>query len=201
MKDLALLVADKNAQFALSGALERNAALNIRPIQFEIFVHPQRDGGVRTSGSQLLAVERKQFSRALMVMDFEGSGTDAQTPIALESILDAQLGHIWGNQAKAIVIEPELDIWMWGSDNALIPIINWSQEDTIREWVRAQGFTLDHYDKPTRPKEALESALRYCRQPRSSALYKLIASTISLANCQDPAFNRLRQQLQIWFAA
>ena len=40
MKDLVLLVADKNAEYALKGALEQTARLGIHPITFEIRVHP-----------------------------------------------------------------------------------------------------------------------------------------------------------------
>ena len=54
MKDLFILVADKNAEYALKGALARPEALGIRPIEFEIRTHPGRDGGTRKTGPELL---------------------------------------------------------------------------------------------------------------------------------------------------
>lgn len=47
MKDLVVLVADKNAEFALRGALQRSEALGIRPMTSEFLMHPERDGGAR----------------------------------------------------------------------------------------------------------------------------------------------------------
>ena len=52
MQDLVLLVADKNAQFALSGALHRPQAMGIRSIELVFLVHPGRDGGTRKTGAR-----------------------------------------------------------------------------------------------------------------------------------------------------
>ena len=199
MNDLFLLVADKNMDFALKGALERPQALEIRPLQYQIRTHPGRDGGMRKSGPEILALERRSFSHALLVLDFEGSGTDLMSSRALEAQLDERLKRVWDTQAKAIVIEPELDTWMWGSDNAIEEVIHWPPGHAIRAWLREHGFELRSNGKPDRPKEALESLLRQVKLPRSSALYQDIARKISLRRCQDAAFQRLRTQLAAWF--
>ena len=125
MKDLVLLVADKNTQFALKGALGRPEALGIRPIEFEFRVHPGRDGGARKTGPEVLALERRRFKHALLVLDFEGCGTDLMNASALETQLDAKLSMHWKSDAKSIVIEPELDVWVWGADNAVEAAIDW----------------------------------------------------------------------------
>lgn len=134
MKDLILLVADKNAQFALRGALRRAEALGIRPITIESDVHSGRDGGARKTGHELLALRRHQFRHALLVLDFEGSGTDCEDPVELETELDRQLKPVWGERAKAIVIEPELDSWVWGSDNAVGEVMDWPSGTGVRDW-------------------------------------------------------------------
>lgn len=198
MKDLVLLVADKNAEFALKGALEQAVRLGIRPITFEIRAHPGRDGGVRKSGPEILAREHRRFSHALLVMDFEGCGADSDAS-TLEAELDGRLRATWQDHAKAIVIEPEVDVWMWGSDNAIRDVVGWPHDDTIREWLGRNGFEFQANDKPLRPKEGLEAVLKEANQPRSSALYQRIASMISLRRCTDAAFQRLRQQLVDWF--
>lgn len=199
MNDLVLLVADKNAHFALKGALSRPEALGIRPIGFEFRVHPGRDGGTRRSGPEMLALERRRFKHGLLVLDFEGCGTDLSDAKALEVELDGRLSMRWGTAAKSIVIEPELDAWVWGSDNVVELAIEWPAGQHVREWLRGQGFAFDPNGKPTRPKEALESALRWAGLPRSSALYQSIAGRISLHRCGDEAFIRLRQRLMEWF--
>ena len=199
MKDLVLLMADKNAHFALKGALGRPEALGIRPIEFEFRVHPGRDGGARRTGPEVLALERRRFKHALLILDFEGCGTDLTNAGALEAQLDGRLSAHWKEAAKSIVIEPELDVWVWGADNAIEVVIEWPTGKRLREWLRDHGFTFDANEKPTRPKEALEAALRVPGVPRSSALYQAIAEKISLRRCSDQAFIRLRNHLLRWF--
>lgn len=199
MKDLILLVADKNMQFALQGGLSRPASLGIRPISFDFRVHPGRDGGVRSNGSQMLALEKARFSHALLVLDHEGSGAAALNSLDLETRLDEELGPAWGSRAKSIVIEPEVDVWMWGSDNKLAEVLKWSRQQSIRDWLRDAGFGFLENGKPQRPKEALEEVFKACKHPRSSAAYQQIAASISLARCGDPAFQRLKTRLQDWF--
>jgi hypothetical protein len=201
MKDLVLLVADKNAQFALQGALERPEALGIRHLDFEFRVHVGRDGGARRTGPEMLALEHQRFSHALLVLDFEGCGTNLPTASDLEQHLDSRLRQRWADRAKSIVIEPELDVWMWGSDNALEDTLGWCADEGVREWLRDRGFAWHENQKPSRPKEAMEAVLRELRTPRSSALYRKIAGKISLRRCADPAFQRLRRQLTAWFGA
>jgi hypothetical protein len=199
MKDLVLLVADKNMQFALKGALGRPEALNIRPIEFEFRVHPGRDGGTRDTGPEVLALEQRRFTHALLALDFEGCGTDLPNAIALEAELDKRLSSHWKEMAKSIVIEPELDVWVWGVGNSLETAIEWPPGTSVRDWLRERGFGFEANEKPIRPKEALEAALRISGLPRSSALYQTVAEKISLRRCNDGAFIRLRKQLMEWF--
>lgn len=202
MQDLVILVADKNAQFALRGALRRPEALGVRSISHEFRMHPGRDGGVRTGGVDVLARERQRFAHALLVFDLEGSGAnDDQSAVDLERSLDAQLEALWGPSAKAIVITPEVDIWIWGTDNALMDVLHWPSEVGMRNWLRERGFEFDANGKPERPKEALEAMIPVHKQPRSSALYEKITRKISLRRCTDPAFLRLRDALRGWFPA
>jgi len=199
MRDLFLLAADKNMEFALRGALSRPEALGIRPVDWQIRVHPDRDGGMRTSGVQILNLERRAFSHALMVFDWEGCGASESTPEELEHRLDERLQARWRSAAKAIMIEPELDVWMWGADNALQEVFQWPESSGIRAWLIQEGFEFGPNDKPIRPKEAMEALRPVHRAPRSSALYEKIAQKISLRRCGDPAFGRLRSVLTRWF--
>ncbi len=198
MKDLFVLVADKNAFFALKGAFERPERLGIRTITAEIDVHPNRDGGVRTTGPDLLKLRRHQFTHALLLLDHEGCGTTSDST-ELEQELDEHVRSSWGQFGKAIVIEPELDVWMWGNDAVLQQLIGWNSNLSIRDWLTNREFGLRNDGKPERPKEALEAVLREIRRPRSSSLYREIARNISLRRCADLAFQRLRNQLVSWF--
>lgn len=195
-----MLVADKNMQFALNGGLNRPESLGIRRITLDFRQHPGRDGGSRSNGAQILALEKARFSHAVLVLDHEGCGAGALSALELESILDEQLKPAWGNHAKAIVIAPEVDIWMWGSDNKLAEVLKWPRQESIRDWLGNAGFEFMDNGKPQRPKEALEAIFRICKRPRSSAAYQQIAASISMARCEDAAFQRLRNSLRNWFA-
>ncbi len=199
MQDLVILVPDNDTRFAIESALQRSEALGIRPISFLVRKHPNRDGGVRSTGVDLLASERSQFAHALLVFDHEGSGAE-QTPAAeIEQDLNGRLGALWGPLGKCLVIEPEVDIWMWGSDNMLAQTLRWTNALSIRAWLAQHGFAFEQSSKPARPKEALQRVCRELRLPRSSSVYGDIASAISLRRCTDPAFLRLRTQLCRWF--
>lgn len=199
MKDLAVLVADKNMDFAMRGILGRPKSIGIRVVSYGITPHGGRAEGVRTSGPETLARLRKEFSHGIMMLDWEGSGSKAESAVALEQELDSRLSPVWGNEAKAIVIEPELDVWIWGSDNALVRILHWQDSQSIRAWLAERGHEFDGRQKPVRPKEALEDLMVQLDEPRSSNLYQRITKSISLPGCVDPAFNRLTSKLRSWF--
>lgn len=201
MRDLVVLVADKNMQFTIRGALNRPEALSIRAVSFDFRIHPGRDGGVRTSGVSLLSSESRRFHHALLFMDHAGCGDEGKSPIQLEQQLDHALQETWGTQSKAIVIAPEVDAWIWGNDNVLAEIFHWpTDKPTIREWLGSKGFEFDEHGKPLQPKEALNAMRPVHKQPRSSALYENITKRISLDRCTDLAFQRARRQLQSWFS-
>lgn len=198
MKDLSILVADKTMEFMLRGGLERPQALGIHPIRVDFRQHPNRDGGSRTTGARILALDHGRFRHALLVLDHEGSGA-TESAVELERQLDDELARTWGDRAKAIVIDPELDVWAWGADNMLAEVLGWPRPDGIRDWLEGKGFLISPEGKPQRPKEALEAVFAECRLPRSAANYRKIAQRISLVRCQDGAFHRLRQTLHRWF--
>lgn len=64
MKDLAILTADKDAEQTLKALLsKRQQSLGIRAIEYDIFVHPERDSGVRLD--VWTSLERMQTSIAM----------------------------------------------------------------------------------------------------------------------------------------
>lgn len=199
MKDLSVLVADKTMEFTLRAGLSRPESLSIRSISVDFRQHPNRDGGSRTTGARLLSLDHGRFHHALMVLDHEGSGA-SESAVELEKRLDSELAGTWGDRAKAIVIDPELDVWIWGSDNLLAQVFAWPHSSVgIRDWLSNQGHAIRSDGKPQRPKESLEAVFAECRLPRSAANYQRVATQISLVNCQDPAFARLKITLQQWF--
>ena len=199
MHDIVVLAADKPMERVLDRLLRRHESLGIRELSVaRPLTHPQRDGGVRTRGAELLTVQAGRCRHAIMVFDREGSGGDELSAEELERRGDEQLSATWGDRGKCIVIDPELDAWMWGSDAVLRQAVGWTSAEPVRQFVTRRRFELKG-TKPVRPKEAMAAVLKEVRLPMSAAVYEEIADRISLKRCTDSAFGRLRVQLRSWF--
>lgn len=142
-----------------------------------------------------------EFSYALVVCDLEGCGVGGQRT-EVESQTEQNLARSgWGSSAACVVIEPEVEAWVWSSSPEVELVLGWRGRDPgLREWLVARGYLSDAQQaKPSRPKEAMEAALREARKPRSAAIYGEIGSRVSLARCGDPSFTKLADTLRKWF--
>lgn len=202
LKDLVVLTADKNARFALQGILTRYHSLGIRQLTLDYYLHPGKDPGIFHSAHDFLRPFSKSYAHALVLMDHEGSGQEELSCIEMETKIETALGLSgWEHRAAVLVIEPELDIWVWSDSPHVDRELGWSgREPDIRSWLKNRNLLQPGAVKPDRPKEALEAALKQVRKPRSSALYQAIAEKVSLVKCTDPAFLKLKAVLQRWFA-
>lgn len=198
-KDLIVLVADKSMEHAIRGLMGRYHSLGIRPVSFDIRKHPERDAGCRTGGIEFLAAFREQYTHAILMFDFEGSGADAKKRLTLAQELEQTMKTNWGTSGAVIVIVPELDVWVWSDSPNVDTILGWAgRKPALRDWLVSKGFQLSG-GKPKRPKEALEAAMREVRKPRSSKTYLELAKKVGLQKCTDQAFDKLRSVLQGWF--
>jgi len=118
----------------------------------------------------------------------------------IDKVEDDLAHHGWRNRAKAIVLDPELEAWVWSESPHVGGALGW--EDTSTQAILE---AIDHAPpsgvKPAKPKEAMEKALRMKGIPRSSSIYGQLASSVGLSRCTDPAFLRLRGILLEWFPA
>lgn len=201
MKDLIILVADQNMRDCIDGLLPRFPyVLGIDPIEYDIYVHPNRDPGCRTQSSDFLKSFQKKYKFALVIFDKEGCGKESLTREELEqSVEDLLYSNGWAERARTIVIEPELENWIWVRSAQLAEIINWENIESLYEWLSDQEYLTDESPKPKRPKEAFEAALYISKKRRSSSIYKQIASRVSFRNCTDRSFLKFIQCINDWF--
>jgi hypothetical protein len=197
MKDLICLVADKNMEAGVSALIRRHAALGIRRITADVIVHPRRDPGVFREGVQFLRQAAGKYRRGLLLLDAAWAGAPSDIQQQLDRMLaDASLQ----NWARAIVVKPELEAWVWSDSPQVDAAIGWQgRKLNVRQWLQLQGLWHQNDPKPRDPKTALQRALWEVRKPQSSSIYRRLARTVSVKRCRDPAFLQLRRALQQWF--
>ena len=201
MKDLVVLAADKDIEHTLKGLFTRSQALGIRPIDVDIYVHPQHDPACALRGVAFLSNFAEQYHHGLLIFDHEGSGKEHVEPKQLQKSLDQGFSSsTWGERARAIVLSPELEAWVWSDSPEVDYVAGWkSRKPPLRSWLVEQGWLLEGELKPKRPKETFLAALYETRTPRSSSLYRQLASRVSLASCADRSFREFKRLLRGWF--
>ncbi len=202
--DLVALVPDQDYEKALEGLFLRHQALGIRPITFTYYRHPNRDAGCRAKCTSFLRPFIDQFDYALVMFDFEGSGAENHAREHIEIGIETDLARNgWAERSAVIVVEPEIEAWVWSDSCSVDEILNWrGHQPEIRTMIKDRtAYWTDENPKPHRPKEALRWALRHAERPKpfSSAIFKDLATKVSFNRCIDPSFDKLRTTLTAWF--
>ena len=201
-QDLIVLAADRSMQGALEEVLKRHHSLGIREISYKVIQQPNYDSGVLQSGHRLLQSQNKNYLHALAICDRHGCGNEALPREQLERLIENRLSTHWADRSAAVVIDPELENWLWTDSPHVAKAIGWpGGMIKLRVWLRNEGFLAQGQSKPSNPKAALEKALRLTTNRRSSSLYRTLALKVSLQQCIDPAFLKLTETLRRWFPA
>ncbi len=202
MKDLVILAADKDLEHTLLGLLSRPQALGIRSITRDIFIEAEHDPACLLRGVQFLSPFFDGYQHALLMFDYDGCGQEQnETADELETRLNNDfMKTAWGTRAQTIVLEPELESWVWSRSPHVAIVAGWeNRTPSLQEWLRDNNWLADRQVKPQRPKEAFEAALRDAQKPRSASLYKQLAERVSLRGCTDRKFTRFLEIMQEWF--
>lgn len=205
MKDLFVLTADADMQAVLRSVLRRHEEIGLRPIEFEVDRHTMRDSGMIASGPDLVRPRRGKYRKVLLVWDHLGSGCEGKFT-AEESArrVEERLVLVsWRDHASAIVIDPELEDWLW-QDPASIGAHLGISPATLRKWLTEQQKSASDLLSP-RSKMDLEERLRHlfvdkCRRTVSPRDFERIAEQADLAAWEkSKSFQRLMTILRGWF--
>lgn len=199
--DLVALVPGKDDRETLEGLFGRHQAMRMRAIRREILVHPGRDPGCFREAPAVLQVYQRRARFALAMFDHEGSGQEARPPREVAGEVEDRLRLSgWDDRARALVVVPELETWVWSDSPHVDTVLGWQgRRPALREWLRETGRVPEGRVKPESPKECFDDAIREARVQRSSALFRQLAERVSLSRCQDPCFAALRDILTAWF--
>lgn len=199
--DLVVVVADKPTEQALAALLARHQALGIRPIRFGIRVHPHRDPGCYATAHELAAAFAHEAEHALVVFDRAWDGAPSEDRAELQEHVVARLRGTWGDRGACVVIDPELEVWVWSASPHVAEVLGWrDRQQELRPWLEQSGLWPPNRPKPTDPKEAFRRAVRQARVLPSAAQFGRLAAAVSVRGCVDPAFNQLLTVLRGWFS-
>lgn len=212
--DLMVLVADLDTESALRSLLARHAPLGIRPIRFDVRRHPERDPGCYLRAQDFADVFRAMAGHFLVVFDYHGSGAGDRQPAEIAADVRDRLSRAgWGDRCGAVVIDPELEAWMWPPSANTARILGWEHRGELVAWLQrpdriahtahvvAAGALIwpPERAKPADPKEAYLQALRERRMKPSAWQFDEIGRRTTFRTCQDRAFWDLRELLRRWF--
>ncbi|MDD2772267.1 MAG: hypothetical protein PHP45_01065 [Elusimicrobiales bacterium] len=202
-KDLVILVADKDAELALIELLRRTQALGIRDINFDFYKHPNRDSGCFTNAHEFLRSFANHYTHALVVLDKDGSGREGQATYSVENDLKQRLSaNGWNERAEVVVIEPELEMWVWSDSPNVDSALGWDgRNPDLRGWLISCNMISASRPKPADPKKVFERALREAKKPKSASIFAELAHNVSFDRCTDSSFTKLKTVLRQWFGA
>jgi len=201
IRDLVILVPDKDIEATMIGLLTRTASLNIRPIDAQIYTHPERDPGCYNSSADFLRPFSTFFDYAMVVFDRHGCGHEDLEREAIETTVSSKLAVSgWQGRNEVVVLDPEIEIWVWSDSPWVQRILGWDETiSNMRDWLEEKNYLNSGDNKPIAPKEALEETLRYLKRPKSPSLFLDLATQISLNRCTDSSFNKFRSTMSHWF--
>lgn len=195
--DLIVLVADSNMRAAFAGILMMHQRFQIRSIKHDVRVLGNDPLAYRTS-HEFLRDFHRMAAYALVVFDRHGCGTTKPREAIELDVEDLLRKNGWESRSAAIVIDPELENWLWSDSPHVAAALGW-EAGKLKTWLTDNGCWPADAPKPSRPKEAVEGVLRHVRKPRSSDIYFQIAQQVSFQHCSDPPFVKLKRVLQGWF--
>lgn len=204
-----MLVADSNMAATFRGYFKRDRwhlSLGCAPFEINTDVGADllvdeggNDPGVYTKGHELLRPYQNSHHRALVVLDCEWEGSPGKEAIVAH-ITTNLVASGWAEDAvKVIVIEPELENWLWQDKPLVADVLRYKGERSLRQLLADNELWPEGLTKPPRPKETAEWVLKQTRQPRSSAIYQKLAEHISIKGCTDMAFAEMHAAFLAWF--
>lgn len=201
MQDLIVMTACSQQLATIRAIIPRFQSLGTRRINAQFCEHNRKDPGCLGGPEEILRSQAKLYARAIVIFDKHGCGHEMEATRELERRCESKLALSgWENRSRAIVIDPELEAWVWSDSPQVDAVLGWSgQIPGLRTWLEDEGLVSPGEIAPSDPKTALERALKQSKKKRTSAIYQQLAKCVSFDRCRDKSFLRLRKTLVKWF--
>lgn len=201
IRDLYVLVADQDMAETMKALLSRPRSLKIGRVKYNVEKHQGHDPGCRTDSARRLRPQIEDSKYALVMFDKAGCGQESISREDIQRQVEQDLSRNgWEGRSKVIVIDPELETWVWNASNQVPEILGWAADyGNLKAWLASRGLWPADATKPPDPKQAMRAALREKNQKISSSVFGQLAESVTLSGCQCPAFRELIATLQRWF--
>lgn len=209
MKDCFFYVADKNIEAIIRGLFSRNNIFNvlgIRNIDVDLdkdlkVASGLNDPGIYSKGHHILKALSRSYEHVFIILDSTWEGSPGAIRIA-DKIIRNMISVGWRkNRIQVIVVDPEIENWIWQDNINVARALNFKPESKMRKWLEDNNLWPKENVKPPDPKKAVEEILKNNGLPRSSSIYQEIASKVSFRRCQDESFRVFVKTLKNWFPA
>ena len=196
-----VLVPDLDIAGTVEGLLHRPESIGTRPVSFSITRHLRRDSGCRARAAERLREYIRDHRYAIVLFDKHGCGDPRESRESIGAEVEQRLSRNgWPDRCRAIVIEPELEAWIWTESRQVPSALGWSGDyRSLRDWLTGRGLWSPDAPKPAEPKRAVKAVLRKTSRPLSASLYRELADAVTVRRCVDPAFNEFTRTLRSWF--
>jgi len=204
-KSLFLLTADKHMKACVEAVLGRSRSIGVRlsASDYDVAIESGHDSSVFGRGQESVRAYLRSHQYALLICDRHGSGGERLSRERMEERMEERLAQNgWQDRSAAIVIDPELENWIWADQRVVDAIFGWQgRQPSLREWLRLNDYMAEGESKPRHPKKCLENALAIVGRQKSAILFRQVAEQVNLTRCTDPAFLKLVSVLRQWFPA
>lgn len=208
MKELVILVADAAMEAVLRTFFEREAVekrlgcgeISIDPVQDIFRDRLHTDGGVHRRAHEILRPYIRTHRRAMVVLDQQFGAERPADQVRFE-ILDNLRRNGWPDRCEVVVIDPELEVWLWQDSPHVARAVGHQGIQSLREHLAGVGDWPENLDKPKEPKGTLHRLVRENRVGVATGVYCNIAKQVSVKGCVDESFQRFLMALRDWFPA
>ena len=200
MIDLFAYVPCKHINATLSTLLkEKYNSLGISKIDFKIETHVYKDPGLFNEDSiaYRLQYQKHHPKKFLVILDESWDGSPKAKKIKIRIKNELLKAKINEEDFHIVVIEPELEQWIWTKKPTHLAKLFNTNEENIRNI--ANIYNYDFTNKPKDPKELFIAMLKYFEIPHSADCFRTLVKNCSFEKCTDANFLDLRTILHNWF--
>ena len=214
MRDVIFHLADEHMEKGLKAFFERDdwhfavgcRRFEIDPLnENDLFRVPgHTDGGIWKHAGNNLRLFRDKYQRAVIILDADFKphpGADVLRRDISAAMIQSGLKT---EQFAVIVIEPELEAWLWSPNLNVALAFGHKDFDQLRGALERERLWNPGEPKPTDLKRARDRAARLGGKKTGGQIFKGVFSKISSRACErcvEPGFVAMRAALQDWFPA